>query len=387
MIRDYRKRKLQQAFDLSVDDLQNQVKDLIDTKDPAKVLHLVKNTINSTVWIGRNAIDYGASHLNPEKHNEKIIPPTSLEIELLEDITNKKNISPTRATFSEIFKVIFNERIFSHYDHSYQPITTIPKISSTLVLVPGVFNEVFSSAAFERGAKHLEKSFGIKYFSPKVKGTKSAEENAHQLAEQIIHYSEENPDERLWILAFSKGGIDCFRFLKDHHEFASDHIDGISTIATPIMGTSHFEHRLIKIANKIHEYDDNFLYKAIDDRLDILFKDIQKSLASDYQVKWFENNYDKLPPNLFYTALALESDWYDSHIWMIITKAFLQSKSINDGVVDIENAFFPEYFNGINLGVISGHHLVGNRSSKFNQEALLETFIIFLEYCGLLKEK
>lgn len=152
------------------------------------------------------------------------------------------------------------------------------------------------------------------------------------------------------------------------------------------MGTSHFEHRLIKLDNKIHEFENNPAYQIIDRRVDILFKDIQNSLSSDYQQEWFENNYDKLPPNLFYTALAFESDWIESHIWMIITKAFLQSKSINDGVVDIENALFPDFFNGINLGVLSGHHLVGNRSSKFNQEALLETFVIFLEYCGLLKE-
>jgi hypothetical protein len=68
----------------------------------------------------------------------------------------------------------------------------------------------------------------------------------------------------------------------------------------------------------------------------------------------------------------------------MLAKAFFQSRNPNDGVVDIENAQFPNYFHGLNLGVIEGHHLVGSRSSFYDQEALLKAHLIFLRYKKLL---
>lgn len=203
MIRDYRKRKLQQALDVSLEDLKNQLEDLIETKDPKRIANLLKNGLNSSVWIGRNVIDYGKSHINPEKHNRELNPPSSIEIELLKEIKNKSEISPRKATYPEIFKAIFKERVYSHMDQEYDTLLEVPEIRSTMVLVPGVFNEIFSSTSFERGANHLQKKYGIKYFCPKIKGTKSAEKNAETLAEQIKSYSLLHPNEKLWLFAFS----------------------------------------------------------------------------------------------------------------------------------------------------------------------------------------
>jgi hypothetical protein len=69
----------------------------------------------------------------------------------------------------------------------------------------------------------------------------------------------------------------------------------------------------------------------------------------------------------------------------MLTKAFFRSHKSNDGVVDVENAQFPTYFNGINLGILEGHHLVGSRSSFYDQEALMKAHLIFLNYKKLIK--
>jgi hypothetical protein len=69
---------------------------------------------------------------------------------------------------------------------------------------------------------------------------------------------------------------------------------------------------------------------------------------------------------------------------MMLTKFLFQSKSYNDGIVDAHNAQYPPDFGGVNLGVISGHHLIGTRSSFYCQEALLEAHIIYLQYAGIM---
>jgi len=107
---------------------------------------------------------------------------------------------------------------------------------------------------------------------------------------------------------------------------------------------------------------------------------VQESISQEFQEGWFKENYSFLPKDIFYSALALQSNWKDGHIWMILTKLFFQSKRPNDGIVDIESARYPDYFQGVNLGIIQGHHLVGTRTSDFSQEALLEAHIIFKNY-------
>ena len=69
---------------------------------------------------------------------------------------------------------------------------------------------------------------------------------------------------------------------------------------------------------------------------------------------------------------------------MILTKLILPSEKINDGVVDSENALFPDYFDAHNLGIIKGHHLIGARSSYYNQEAFLKALVVYLSYFKLL---
>ena len=51
---------------------------------------------------------------------------------------------------------------------------------------------------------------------------------------------------------------------------------------------------------------------------------------------------------------------------------------------DVENAQFPHFFKGMNLGVLEGHHLVGSRSSLYDQEALMKAHLIFLRYKKLV---
>jgi hypothetical protein len=283
-----------------------------------------------------------------------------------------------------VFKTIYHELAYSHLVAGYKTPLAVPKINVTIVLVSGVLNEIFSTPAFKRGAEALLDSHSIKHIAPIVDGKKGSRENSLLLKKQIEEYMLNNPDERLWFFCFSKGGIDTLHYLKTKGEKLSKSIVGISFIATPIMGTDHINNKLLQFANTVGKIPENVSKRLLGREVDIFAKELQKSLSKNYRQSWFKRNHVLLPKDLFYTAIAFESKWHNSHVWMMLTKAIFRSQKSNDGVVDVENAQFPFYFKGLNLGVLEGHHLVGSRSSFYDQEALMKAHLIYLDYKKLL---
>src|SRR5690606_21470012 len=111
----------------------------------------------------------------------------------------------------------------------------------TIVLVSGVLNELYKTAAFERGVEHLAQTYGQKYFVAKVSGIKGAQHNSKLIEKQLKAYAQENPKQKLWVIAYSKGGVDCLHFMKRDPQFAQKHIVGLTTIASPILGSRHVD--------------------------------------------------------------------------------------------------------------------------------------------------
>ncbi len=374
---------LKKALLNSYQDVIEDIKNFYIRPGPLEFIILCRNCITSSIWIGRTGffyflslIDFSLDLADPE-HDDK----TQY---ILDHVARKKEMNFEDISYEEIFRSIFNELEFAHHNPKYKSKLQLPKSHCTIVLIPGVLNEIFSTPAFSRGAKHISKRLDLKIFAPRIVGTKSSLYNRDLLKDQFHQYIRENPKEKLWILCFSKGGLDALHFVKENQTFASEHILGLSMIASPILGSDNVDHQLLKIVNKIHDCHNNPVYKFFDKKFDLLLKEFQKGLSSEYRAGWFKRNHSLLPRNLFYTAVAFEAQWYNSHFWMVLTKTFFQSSNPNDGVVDARNALFPSYFNGINLGVLSGHHLVGTRSSVYCQEALLEAHLVFFDYLGLL---
>jgi hypothetical protein len=372
---------LERAIALSLRDNWKTLRDLADKPTASGVAKLTKKLGLSGIWIGHSAVRHALSTIAADKAWEMKMTP---EMEyLINAISEDREVSYKKATYKDIFTAIYLDRTQSFINPERDIKLKCPPINSTLVLVSGVFNEIFSTAAFERGAQHLKEKGIADYISPRVYGTKSVAHNCKLLEEQIFSYTRENPDKKLWFLAFSKGGLDCLHFMRRNPAFCNEKVSGLSTIATPILGSTHTEHRALRALNKLHNFSNSRPYKLLDEKVDVLFKEFQRSLSSDYQEGWFKANSAELPKNPFYTALALESEWWESHFWMMLTKALFRPQNINDGIVDADRALFPHYFQGMNLGIIKGHHLIGNRSSYFLQEALLEAHIIFLKHQGM----
>ena len=87
------------------------------------------------------------------------------------------NNRTVEARDEEVFKIIYNELTYSHLHENYKCPLSVPKINMTIVLVSGVFNEIFSTPAFKRGAEKLLDECNIKHIAPAVSGKKGSKEN------------------------------------------------------------------------------------------------------------------------------------------------------------------------------------------------------------------
>lgn len=336
---------------------------------------------NSSVWLSRSAFFVLKSYFDIRQLENKNLNHSRAQ-EILAGVINKRSVD---ASDSEIFRTIYAEITHAHLHQSYKTALRVPPANITIVLVSGVFNEIFSTPAFQRGAEVLLDKYDIKHIAPVVDGKKGSRENSLLLRKQIHQYLQDFPEEKLWFFCFSKGGIDTLHFLKSEGENLSPNILGISFIATPLMGSDHVNNRLLKMITTLSRVPEEVSRRILGKKIDILAKELQKSLSRSYRESWFKKYHKSLPKKPFYTAIAFESKWHQSHIWMILTKAFFRSQKSNDGIVDVENAQFPNYFNGFNLGILEGHHLVGSRSSFYDQEALMKAHLIFLHYKNLIK--
>lgn len=374
------KQVLDYARNTSKEEILFNLEKLIKHKDLKDIVKTLMTITNSSIWLSRSAFSLLRSYFDISSlDNLNLNDERSQEI--ISAIANKRKIN---ATDQEVFKTIYQEITYSHLHNEYLLPFKIPKTKLTIVLVSGMLNEIFSTPAFQRGAQKLLEEYDINYFSVDVNGLSSARANAQALEIQMNHFLEENPEANLWFFCFSKGGIDTLHYLKHMGENLSKQIKGVSFIATPLLGSEHVNNKLVKIGNYLSMLPDHVLKKITGKHIDLLAQELQKSLGKNFRENWFKENNDFLPKNIFYTAIAFESKWHNSHVYMILTKIIFQSNRSNDGVVDVENAQFPYYFTGINLGVLEGHHLVGSRSSFYDQEALMKAHLVYLNYKKLL---
>lgn len=367
-------------FKKSLDTIRNELNVLLNNRDMEKSISIkFRNLMLAIIWASRAA---GKSAIPTKNLKDKYkIQLDDRDLKILESIKNGHQMNQTFCTKQDIFKSIYKSKFIEHFDGTHSEIIKCPILKDVIVLVPGVFNEFFSTAAFERAAQYLNENGSAEYIVVKVDGTKDSESNSSYIQHQLFDFIEKNPHKRLWLVAFSKGGIDCLHFLRNNSDFANNYVRGLSTLASPILGTFHFSRATVKslltASKKLKSH------VSMDMELFNVLENFESSLSGD-QEGWFKENHQFLPRSTFYTALAFESDFIDSHFWMMLAKIFLKSEQINDGVVDADRAFFPDYFEAHNLGIVQGHHLVGSRSSLFAQEAILEAHIIFLKYLGLL---
>lgn len=358
--------------------LINTIKKSKNEDIPLEVLTLSRNILGITSWVSLQYLEYLKSFIQYSIDNQ--IPENKKMKKILHAVKNHIPLEQITCTPAEVFQCLFHEFKLKTEDDHYKSHIPYPKLNATIILVPGVLNEIYRMAAFEKGAMGLQKRLGTAYQALNVHGRRGSTYNSKLIEEQIKEYLTKKPEAKLWIFAHSKGAIDTLHFLKKNNDLASQSIMGLSTVAAPLTGSSHTNHQLIKLLQMISKLEHSYLYQKFDRGRDLLLKNVPQYLSENYQKQWMDQSHDHLPKNIFYSSLGLKSQWHKTHIWMLFAKFLFRNKKINDGIVDIDQAHFPSWFEHINLGYLDGHHLIGARSSRFNQEALLLAHIATLQY-------
>jgi len=370
------------AKKISTEEFKDNLHNLVRAPSIKETFFTLKDVIGSSAWISSAYIKHLFSIIQFLKSTESL--PLPKQDFIINQVSNKKEISSQYANSADIFQAIYNDLLREKDELEYQSKLRMQPTNITIVLISGVFNELFKTAAFETGSIQICKKMGAKYFVAKVKGSKGVKHNAELLKNELAKYVEEHPKEKLWIIAYSKGGIDCLHYLRHNKDFANKHIMGISTIASPIIGSSRADQKILIALRNIQKLAKNHLFTKDKTTGDPFAVNLQESVSSKVQGKWFINNHKELPKKLFYTAIGFQASWHESHLGMIATKIILPTNKSNDGIVDTFQTQFPHYFKAFNLGIIQGHHLIGYRSSSFCQDILLKAHVIFLQYMGKL---
>ena len=288
------------ACQISKEEIYNDVKQLISLIKksegidiPLEILTLGKDLIGSSVWVLHRYLAYLKSFLQFSIKSEII--DNRKHQKMLEALQNNTPIEKTGFSPQEIFQCIFQDLLLEDKDHCYVTPLQFPKIKATIVLASGVLNELYRMATFERAVTHLQEQFNIEYLALKVHGRRGSTHNAKLIERQLKEYINQNPEKKFWILAHSKGGIDSLHFLRRNPEFASKYVLGISTIATPIMGSPHTDHIFVRILQLLVKLEDTTIYQKIDRGRNLLLKNVPYYLSENFQKRWFERNVDYLP--------------------------------------------------------------------------------------------
>lgn len=216
----HRVERINYAKTISAQEMHARLYELKENKSPREIIKLFHSATNSSVWLGHSYYKLLTASLDLKTalHDLEFTEDDEEVLKLLKKGKVKRAFR--RFKPHQVFDVVFRELDYSYRHPNYNPRITPEPIGATIVLVSGVLNEIFSTPAFERAAAHLQKKYGIKYICPEVKGTKGVETNVKLLEKQLYEYMDINPGEKLWLIGFSKGGVDLLHFLKHNKEFS-----------------------------------------------------------------------------------------------------------------------------------------------------------------------
>jgi len=291
---------------------------------------------------------------------------------IINELQQGRSIDPHRFSIGDIFAAIYDDQLRPL--HGQKSILPIPAANFTAVLIPGLINEIFPEVAFTKAMQNLKKQHKLDFVTFKISGRRGCEHNAEEIATQVKALPPEKP---LWLVAHSKGGVDSLHFLAKYPLLAQERIWGLSTLASPIMGSTYPEHFLLK------HLADEFIQKKLEEQADFYPEEIRDSLLPHIREEWFKDHRSHLPP-ITYSSLAFQLSDYASSPGMSITKMLFAENISNDGMVDTVRASFPEDFPHLEFNIIEADHLIGQSKDPIAQTAVIAAHLIIFQYLHLI---
>ena len=157
------------ARKISFEEIFKSTEWILRNPHPLKVMSLIKTMTTSGIWISHSFARYLFSLVDFEKKRYETLTNPLVQ-KILKRVSIGEKIESELASEKDIFQAIYMEREYIHHHPHDTSILSLPKINSTLVLVDGVLNEIFSTTMFERALKNLFRLYGLKYFIPDIQG-------------------------------------------------------------------------------------------------------------------------------------------------------------------------------------------------------------------------
>jgi hypothetical protein len=285
---------------------------------------------------------------------------------------------------ASLFTQVFAERsLWQRIEPAALPLLYNPDLHNvTVVLVPGIYGELFDGELWQRGMRAVRERLGARAFTAKVDGRCSAAYNASVLLNTLRTDTRRRmergyPSPRYLLVGYSKGGIDATEALVADSAFAAQHIAALVTVATPHLGSPVAERAELPPA---------LLEWASREPLPAACADNGSSASLYPTVRsafWTAHSVHVANRTRLF-SMAFATDVHDAHPWMKLTKQIGQFPGANDGVVAVSAAQFPAAVPSVNLGVVQADHIAGIAASSFPQEAFLEAVVVTVAELGAL---
>ncbi len=298
---------------------------------------------------------------------------------------NPRELLGTSQLASTLFTQVFAERtLWQRTEPAAIPLLFNPDLANvTVVLVPGIYGELFDGELWRRGLRAVRERLGVRTVSVHVDGRCSAAINAGTLRRALQDDTRRRLERgytrpRYLLLGYSKGGVDATEALLADSVLAREQVAALVTIATPHLGSPVAERAELPAALLQWASRDSIPTACVTEgAAPSLFAATRRAFWSDYGARVSERT------KLF--SLAFSTGAHEAHPWMKITKQIGQFAEPNDGVVAVSAARFPSEIPAVDLGTIAGDHIAGITASSFPQEAFLEAIVITLGELGVFE--
>jgi hypothetical protein len=283
-----------------------------------------------------------------------------------------------------LFREVFAEReLWQRIEPAVPPLYFAPDLSDiTVVLVPGIYGELFDGELWQRGLKAVRDRLGVRTFTAPVDGRCSAEYNAPvlraALRDDIARRRARGYEApRYLLIGYSKGGIDATHMLLADSALAHEHVAALVTVATPHLGSPVAERS--PLPAPVLRWGVRTPLPAPCDSASAA-----ASLWPGTRAAFWADHEQQVATRANYFSLSFTSDMQHAHPFMKITKRVGQFTEPNDGVVALRASQFPSSVPAVHLGTIDADHIAGITASSFPQEAFMEAIVLTLGELGVL---
>ncbi len=292
-------------------------------------------------------------------------------------------------TASTLFKEVFNERkLLRKTGAGSMPLLyTHPAGDITVVLLPGIYTELFDNEIWQRGLRAVRDNLGVRTLSVPLDGRCNSDYNAIALLSALRLDTQRRIERgyavpRYLLLGYSKGGVDATRALVADSAFAHNQVAALVTIATPHGGSPVPER-----ADLPTIVAERSTTRAIPEPCKAPGAGASASISPQAQSDFWMREAANVAERTRLFSLTLTSSSGESHPFMQLTRRIGDFAEANDGVVAERSSRFPSTVPSTDLGTYRGDHIDGIRASNFPQEAFLEAAVITMAELGALDTK